>query len=85
MNSPIQGSAAYIMKMAMIGVYRRLKEEKLKSKLVLQVHDELLIEAHVSEIEKVKEILATEMGQATKLLVPLDVDMQVGKNWYEAK
>lgn len=85
MNSPIQGSAADIMKIAMIGVYKRLKEEQLKSKLVLQVHDELLIEAHESEVDKVKEILATEMEQAAKLLVPLDVEMQVGKNWYEAK
>ena len=52
---------------------------------MLQVHDELLIEAHESEIEKVKQILATEMQQAADLLVPLDVEMQVGKNWYEAK
>ena len=85
MNSPIQGSAADIMKIAMIGVYKRLKKEKLKSRLVLQVHDELLIEAHESEIETVKQILATEMEHAAKLFVPLDVEMQVGKTWYEAK
>lgn len=85
MNSPIQGTAADIMKIAMIGVQRRLKEEQLKSKLVLQVHDELLIEAHYTEIEKVKEILAYEMEHAAQLLVPLDVDMHTGKNWYEAK
>lgn len=85
MNSPIQGTAADIMKIAMIGVQRRLKEEQLKSKLVLQVHDELLIEAHYTEIEKVKEILAYEMGHAAQLLVPLEVDMHTGKNWYEAK
>ena len=85
MNSPIQGTAADIMKIAMIGVHKRLKEEGLKSRLVLQVHDELLIEAHESEVEKVKEILAYEMEHAAELLVPLDVDMHTGKNWYEAK
>lgn len=85
MNSPIQGSAADIMKIAMIGVHKRLKEENLKSRLVLQVHDELLIEAHESELDKVKEILAYEMEHAASLSVPLDVEMQVGKNWYEAK
>ena len=85
MNSPIQGTAADIMKIAMIGVNKRLKEEGLKSRLVLQVHDELLIEAHESEVEKVKEILAYEMEHAAKLSVPLDVDMHTGKNWYEAK
>ena len=85
MNSPIQGTAADIMKIAMIGVQRRLEEEQMKSKLVLQVHDELLIEAHKSEVEKVKEILAYEMEHAASLLVPLDVDMHTGENWYEAK
>ncbi len=85
MNSPIQGTAADIMKIAMIGVHRRLKEEGLKSKLVLQVHDELLIEAHASELKKVKEILEHEMTHAATLLVPLDVDMHEGENWYEAK
>ena len=85
MNSPIQGTAADIMKIAMIGVHKKLKEEQLKSRLVLQVHDELLIEAHESEIDKVKEILAYEMEHATELSVPLDVDMHIGKNWYEAK
>ncbi len=85
MNSPIQGSAADIMKISMIGVHNRLKTEQLKSRLVLQVHDELLIEAHESEVEKVKEILSHEMEHAVELSVPLDVDMQVGKSWYEAK
>lgn len=85
MNSPIQGTAADIMKLAMIGVQRRLAESNMKSRLVLQVHDELLIEAHESEVDKVKEILAYEMEHAAELLVPLDVDMHVGKNWYEAK
>ncbi len=85
MNSPIQGTAADIMKIAMIGVQKRLEEEQMKSKLVLQVHDELLIEAHESEVDKVKDILAYEMEHAASLLVPLDVDMHIGKNWYEAK
>lgn len=85
MNSPIQGTAADIMKIAMIGVNNRLKEKQMKSRLVLQVHDELLIEAHRDEVEQVKEILAYEMEHAATLLVPLDVDMHVGENWYEAK
>ena len=85
MNSPIQGTAADIMKIAMIGVNRRLKEAQMKSRLVLQVHDELLIEAHLDEVEQVKEIVAYEMEHAASLLVPLSVDMHVGENWYEAK
>ena len=85
MNSPIQGTAADIMKIAMIGVNRRLKEAQMKSRLVLQVHDELLIEAHLDEVEQIKEILAYEMEYAATLLVPLSVDMHVGENWYEAK
>ena len=85
MNSPIQGTAADIMKIAMIGVNNRLKEKQMKSRLVLQVHDELLIEAYKDEVEDVKQILAYEMEHAANLLVPLDVDMHVGDNWYEAK
>ena len=85
MNAPIQGTAADIMKIAMIGVNRQLKSQKMKSRLVLQVHDELLIEAHCSEVEQVKEILRNEMEQAAHLLVPLEVDMHTGANWYEAK
>lgn len=85
MNAPIQGTAADIMKIAMIGVNKRLKEQKLKSRLVLQVHDELLIEAHHAEINIVKEILREEMEQAASLDVPLEIDMHTGNNWYEAK
>ncbi len=85
MNSPIQGTAADIMKIAMINVQKHLTEANMKSRLVLQVHDELLIEAHESEVEQVKEILAFEMEHAAQLSVPLDVDMHTGKNWYEAK
>ncbi len=85
MNSPIQGTAADIMKIAMIGVNNRLKERQMKSRLVLQVHDELLIEAYKEEVAQVEEILAYEMEHAVSLLVPLEVDMHVGANWYEAK
>ena len=82
MNAPIQGTAADIMKIAMIGVNKRLKEQKLKSRLVLQVHDELLIEAYHAEIDTVKEILREEMEQAASLDVPLEIDMHTGNNWY---
>ena len=85
MNAPIQGTAADIMKIAMIGVNKRLKEQKMKSRLVLQVHDELLIETHHTEIDTVKEILREEMEQAAVLEVPLEIDMHTGNNWYEAK
>lgn len=84
MNSPIQGTAADIIKIAMLRVQERLKEEKLRSRLILQVHDELLIETHKEEIEQVKDILAEEMQTATTLSVPLDIDMNIGANWYEA-
>ena len=85
MNSPIQGTAADIMKIAMIGVDKRLREKKLRSRLVLQVHDELLIEAELSEVEEVKKILREEMEHAASLDVPLEIDMHTGDNWYEAK
>lgn len=84
MNSPIQGSAADIMKIAMINVAKELKEKDLKSKIVLQIHDELLIEAYENEVEQVKDILKRNMEQAAHLNVPLDVDVQVGNNWDEA-
>ncbi len=85
MNSPIQGTAADIIKLAMIRVHDELAERNLKSRLVLQVHDELLIECHKEEIETVKQILKEEMMKAATLLVPLEVDMHVGNNWFEAK
>ncbi len=85
MNTPIQGTAADIMKIAMINVYNTLKNEGYKSKLVLQVHDELLIETDKSELEDVKKILVSCMENASKLLVPLKVDVEEGNNWYEAK
>lgn len=79
-----QGSAADIMKIAMINVAKELKEKDLKSKIVLQIHDELLIEAYENEVEQVKDILKRNMEQAAHLNVPLDVDVQVGNNWDEA-
>lgn len=85
MNAPIQGTAADVMKIAMIRVEKRLKEQQMKSRLILQVHDELLIEAYEPEIDMVKEILQTEMEGAADLSVPLVVDMHTGNNWYEAK
>ena len=85
MNSPIQGTAADIIKIAMNRVYRRLKEEHLKSRLVLQVHDELLIETKKEEIPVVSRILEEDMKGAAALAVELEVDMHQGDNWYEAK
>ncbi len=84
MNSPIQGTAADIIKIAMIRVKQRLDREQLKSKLILQVHDELLIEAAADEEEYVKKLLAEEMRHAADLAVTLEVDVQSGKNWFEA-
>ena len=85
MNAPIQGTAADIIKIAMNGVGRRLKEAKMRSRLVLQVHDELLIEAYQPELAQVEAILREEMEQAASLDVPLEIDMHTGENWYEAK
>ena len=85
MNTPIQGTAADIMKIAMINVFKKLKEEGLNSKIVLQVHDELLIETDIVEKDKVKEILVGCMENAAKLLVPLKVEVEEGENWYDAK
>lgn len=85
MNSPIQGTAADIIKIAMIRVNKALREANLKSRLILQVHDELLIETARDEVEKVSAILEREMRRAAQLEVPLEVDMHTGNNWYEAK
>ena len=85
MNTPIQGTAADIMKIAMINVFRELKDRKLNSKIVLQVHDELLIETDIKEKEEVREILVNNMEHAAKLLVPLKVEVAEGENWYDAK
>ena len=85
MNAPIQGTAADIMKIAMLGVNRELKKRNMKSRLILQVHDELLIEAYQDEVEEVQTILKDQMEHAAELKVPLIVDMHNGNNWYEAK
>ncbi len=85
MNTPIQGSAADIIKIAMIKVFNELKERKLKSKLILQVHDELIVEAHNSEVEQVKELVVRNMQQAMNLKIPLTADVNTGNNWYDAK
>lgn len=85
MNAPIQGTAADIIKIAMIHVNEELKKRNLKSRMILQVHDELLVEADERELEEVQQILQDKMEHAAELLVPLSVDMHTGKNWYEAK
>lgn len=85
MNSPIQGTAADIIKIAMIKVYSRIKKEELKSRLILQVHDELLIETAPDEEAVVRQLLVEEMCNAAKLSVPLETDVHAGRDWFEAK
>ena len=85
MNTPIQGSAADIIKIAMNKLYKALKDNNLKSKLVMQVHDELIVETYKDELEKVKQLMRESMENVIKLDIPLDVDLNVGKSWYEAK
>ena len=85
MNAPVQGTAADIIKIAMVRVNRRLKEEHLQSKLVLQIHDELIIETKKEELEIVQKLLVEEMMHAAELSVPLLVDANVGNSWYDAK
>ena len=85
MNAPVQGTAADIIKIAMVKVYNNLKKRKMKSRLILQVHDELVIETHVDEKEEVVEILKECMEKAIDFKVPLKADIKMGKNWYETK
>lgn len=85
MNAPIQGSAADIIKIAMVKVYNRLNKEKLKSKLILQVHDELILNVKENEEENVRALVKEEMENAVKLKVPMEVDINEGSTWYEAK
>ena len=85
MNSPIQGTAADIIKIAMIRVNHKLRENHYKSRLILQIHDELLIETAEDEIEAVTKILEEEMVHACELSVPLIAEVKRGRNWYEAK
>lgn len=84
MNAPIQGSAADIIKIAMINVNERLKRDNMKSRLILQIHDELLVETHESETDVVRQILEEEMKSAAKLSVSLEVSADMGRNWYDA-
>lgn len=83
MNTPIQGSAADIIKVAMVRVYNELKNRNLKSRLILQVHDELLIETYIEEIEEVKTFMKEIMENSIKLDIPLKVDLKLGDNWYD--
>jgi DNA polymerase-1 len=85
MNTPIQGSAADIIKLAMVKVYNKLKEKNLKTTIVLQVHDELILNVYQDELDEVKGIVKEEMENAIKLEVPLEVDINIGKTWYNAK
>ncbi|MDD3169552.1 MAG: DNA polymerase I, partial [Eubacteriales bacterium] len=85
MNSPIQGSAADIIKLAMIKVYQQLYRKKMKSKLILQVHDELIIQTHKEELDQIKKLLVENMENAVKLSVTLTSELSTGKNWYDLK
>lgn len=85
MNAPIQGAAADIIKIAMVKVYHRIKDEKLDARLILQVHDELIVEASFADKDKAAKILHDEMEQAVKLSVPLNADVNEGESWYNAK
>lgn len=84
MNSPIQATAADVIKIAMLRVENRMRKEQLQSQLLLQIHDELLVETHPDEIEQVKCILQEEMENVLQLSVPLKVEVEQGKNWNEA-
>ncbi len=83
MNTPIQGSAADIIKVAMVNVYNALKDNNLKSRLILQVHDELIIETHQDEVDEVRDMLRKTMEDAISLSIPLVVDVEIGDSWYE--
>ena len=85
MNMPLQGSASDIIKMAMINVHNKMIESKLKSKLILQIHDELIVDTCKDEIEIVTKILKHEMENVSSLNVPLEVDVNIGKSWFDAK
>ena len=85
LNTPIQGTAADILKKAMVELYNELKKEKLESKILLQVHDELILNVKNNEVDKVKKIVKEIMENTYKLNVPLKVEIETGKDWYEAK
>ena len=83
-NAPIQGSAADIIKIAMVRIHNNLIRQKLKSKMILQVHDELIFEVPERELEQLRELVLFEMSDAARLDVPLKVEWGIGKNWFEA-
>jgi DNA polymerase-1 len=85
MNTPIQGTAADIIKISMVKVYNELRSRNLKSRLILQVHDELIIETHIDEKEEVAKILKDSMENAASLKVPLCVEVKCGNTWFESK
>ena len=85
MNAPIQGSAADIIKLAMVKVYNRLKKENLNSEIILQVHDELILNVKENELEVVKALVKEEMENVLKMSVTLEVDTNIGNTWYDAK
>ena len=85
MNTPIQGTSAVIMKMAMINGYNRFIKEGITSKILLQVHDEIIVDVKNAELDKIKSIIKEEMENVYKLDVPLKVEIDTGINWYEAK
>ena len=85
LNTPVQGSAADILKKAMVNIYNIFNEKKLRSKMLLQVHDELIFNVYNDELDIVRDIVYNTMVNVVNLSVPLDVDIEVGNNWYEAK
>jgi DNA polymerase-1 len=85
MNTPLQGTAADLMKLAMVKVHARLQAERMRARMILTVHDELVFEAPEAELDKAREIVKSEMEGAYPLKVPLRVDIGVGENWKEAK
>lgn len=85
MNAPIQGSSADLIKVAMNHVYEALKEKQYKSKIILQIHDELILDVTIDEVEEIKELVQNEMQHAMKLSVPLIAEASVGKSWFDTK
>ena len=85
LNTPIQGSAADILKKAMVELYQAMKDKDLKSKMLIQVHDELVFNVYKDELDAMKELVREKMEQVVKLSVPLKVDIELGSDWYEAK
>jgi len=85
LNTPIQGTSADIIKKAMVNIFKRFKMENIQSKMILQVHDELIFDCLNSELNKVKDIVREEMEHVIELKVPLKVDIETGTDWYQAK